>query len=238
MVLGRGVRLSTAPHGLPILSTAEAAAGPYDRILAIGTLADITAIAAACPGRAIAFAGRNELSALFALDPGPVAARRRLEQGTPHPADLGWLHLGSTVSPFLGHVVVGAGARFRAGFPWGGRAGEVRIVVGRSLEVAGARSVVVSNTQRLGSSVVAPRAAIDDGRLDLMVLSGPSIDLMRLRPALRHGLHERSPLARRATASFCEARVPDSWRVRADGVVVGCGSFTVTVDPGRVTLLV
>lgn len=238
MVLGRGVRRSAASSGLPVVSTAEAAAGPYDRILVIGTLAEVAALAATCAGRAIAFAGRSELSALFALDPGTVAARRRLQHGTPHPADIGWLHLGSRVWPFLGHVVAGAGGRLRAGFPWGGRAGEVRMVAGRTLEVAGARSVVVSNTQRLGTSVVAPRAAIDDGRLDVMVLSGPPIDLMRLRPALRHGLHERSPLVRRATASFCQGQVPDTWRVRADGVVVGCGSFTATVEPGRVTLLV
>jgi hypothetical protein len=237
VVLGRGVRRDAAPPGLPVVLPNKAASGGYDRLLIIGSLADVAALAAACPGPAIAFAGRHELSALFAIDPTPTAARRRLEHGTPHPADLGRLYLGTTTVPFLGHVLAGAGARLRVGFPWAGRPGEIRIVAERTLATA-ARTVLVSNIQRLDISAVTPRAAINDGRLDVTVLSGPAVDLLRLRPALRHGLHERSPLVRRTTITQCEAIVPERWRVSADGVVVGRGSFGVTIEPGAVTLLV
>jgi len=238
VVLGRRVRRDMAPPGLPVVPPGEAASGRYDRLLIIGSLAEVAALAAACPGRAIAFAGRHELSALCALDPNPTAARRRLEDGTAYPADLGRLHLGSTTVPFLGHVLAGAGARFRLGFPWAGRPGDIRIVAGRTLEIAAARTVLVSNTQRLGISAVAPRAAVNDGRLDVTVLSGRAVDLLRLRSSLRHGLHERSPLVRRTTITQCEAIVPERWRVSADGVVMGRGSFGVTIHPGAVTLLV
>ncbi|MBI5156419.1 MAG: hypothetical protein HZA58_00245 [Acidimicrobiia bacterium] len=238
VVLGRGVRGGAAPAGLPVVSPGEAPSGRHDRLLVIGSLAEVAALAAACPGRAIAFAGRHELTALFALDPGPTAARHRLEHGTVHPADLGWLHLGGTTVPFLGHVVAGAGTGLRCGFPWAGRPGPVGVIAGRAFEVAAARTVIVSNVQRLGGFTVAPRAAIDDGRVDISVLAGSAIDLLRLRPALRHGLHERSPLVRRATASECQGVVPDRWRVSADGVTVGRGSFGVTLHPGAVTLLV
>jgi len=135
VVLGRGVRRDTSPPGLPVVPPNEAASGRYDRLLIIGSLAEVAALAAACPGRALAFAGAHELSALFALDPSLTAARRRLEDGTVYPADLGWLHLGSMAVPFLGHVVAGAGARLRVGFPWAGWPGEMRIVAERTLEI-------------------------------------------------------------------------------------------------------
>jgi len=238
VVLGRGVRLAADLVGLPAVSPTEAAAGGFERLLVIGSLAEVAALAASCPGTAVAFAGRHELSALFALPEDPAAARHRLDQGTPYRADLGTLHLGNTTVPFLGHVVAGAAGMFRRGPTRPGRSGDVRVVGERTLEVAGARTVVVSNVQRLGISVVAPRAAINDGRLDLTVLSGRTLDLIRLRPALRHGLHERSPLVRRTTTDGCQVQVPDRWPVRADGRVIGRGGFGVTIDPGAVTLLV
>ena len=212
--------------------------GRFARLLVCGSTAAVAAVAAVAPRAAISFAGAPELTALFAIDPSPEAARTRLESGTEYPADLGLLHQETGSRPFLAAVGAGGAAATGPRFPWASRRGPVTIRGKRNLEVGLARAVIVANTQRLGPWLVAPRAAVNDSRLDIQVLSGSAIDLIRLRPALRLGLHERSPRVRRTSVVECEVIVPKSWRVVCDGAAAGRGPFRVSLQPKAATLLV
>jgi hypothetical protein len=204
----------------------------------IGSTADVAAVAAAAPGTPLAFAGAPELCGLFAVEPSLRSATSRLDAGTEYPADLGHLHLPGLSRPFLATVTAGGGSVAGVGFPWAHASGAVTLEGRHTVRVEGARAVIVANTQRLGRWIVAPRAALNDARLDIQVLSGPMSQILRLRPAIRMGQHERSSRVRRLTAAECHVLVPSRWRVRCDGVVVGSGPFRVSVDPLATALLV
>jgi len=241
VVLGPGVRrLPGVLADLPVTTRDELAADPerYARLVVCGSTAAVAAVAALAPRAAISFGGAPELTGLFAIDPSPEAARARLEGGTEHPADLGLLQQETGSRPFLAAVGAGGGAALGLRFPWAHRRGPVSIRGSRNLEVDLARAVIVANTQLLGPWLVAPRAAVNDSRLDIQVLSGSVIDLIRLRPALRLGLHERFPGMRRMSVAECEVIIPKSWRVACDGAPAGRGPFRVALQPGAATLLV
>lgn len=241
VVLGKGRRVRPgAVRGLETLTIADVANRPhrYRRLLVIGSTADVAAVAAATPGTPLAFAGAPELRALFALDPSLESATDRLAAGTEYPADLGQLHLPGTSRPFLATVTAGGGSVAGARFPWAHGSGEVTVQGRQTIRVERGRAVIVANTQRLGQWIVAPRSALNDARLDIQVLSGPMSQLLRLRPALRMGQHERSPRVRRLSAAECHVLVPPRWRLRCDGVAVGSGPFRVSLHPLATVLLV
>ncbi len=225
--------------GLDVESVAAFLAEPHtpERLLVLGSTAELAAIAAVCPETTIAFGGQGELFRLFALDPSPASARRRFESGTLYPADLGTLRIGESARPFLVGVGAGslAGQSWRA--PWAHRSANIEVEGNRAIQAA-ARGLVVMNAQHWGHWNVSPRGAINDGRLEVQVFHGSMTALLRLRPALRSGLHERSPLVRRGTSDGFRVVVPGDWVVACDGVRAGRGSFSVTLAPGAVTLLV
>ncbi len=238
--MGRGVRPGSQDlAGLDVHSIAAFLAQPAvrDRLLVLGSTAELVAVAAAAPNTAIAFGGTGELFRLFALDPSPAAARHRLESGTSYPADLGVLALGTVSRQFL--VGVGAGSLAGPGWrtPWGQRRRPVGVEGQRAIK-ATARGLVVMNAQHWGRWHLAPRAAINDARVEAQVFDGAMTALLRLRPALRHGLHERSRLVKRTTSDHFRVTIPVYWAVSCDGVAVGRGPFTVSLLPAAVTLLV
>lgn len=228
--------------GLHVFSLAEYLRRRPDAdagLLVVGDTADLAAVAATTAAP-IAFAGAGDIAAMFALDPSLPAARQRLESGVAYPADLGWCRLGASERPFLGGVAAGGAAHRGSGFPWRAPSGEVAIRGEARSEriVAGARGVFVLNGQRLSGRVVSPRAAMGDGRLDLLVLAGTPLHLWSLRRAIIRGLHLAAPGVHRISRTGAEISVPDSWPVRCDGRVLGRGRFEVRVDPGVVMLLV
>ena len=85
---------------------------------------------------------------------------------------------------------------------------------------------------------MAPRAAINDARLEFQVFAGPILTLWGLRRAMSLGLHGRHPGVTRLTATAADVEISEPWTVRCDGIQVGRGGFRVRVDPGRATLLI
>lgn len=238
--MGRGVKPTRADlSGLDVTSVAAFLADPNppERLLVLGSTSELAAIAGVCPETAIAFGGRGELFRLFALDPSAHSARRRFETGTAYPADLGVLRLAGASRPFL--VGVGAGSLATPGWrmPWAHLRADVEVEGPKVIRTA-SRGLVVMNGQHWGRWNLAPRGAINDARLEVQVFHGSMSGLFRLRPALRRGLHERSRLVRRSSAVEFGVRVPSGWVVTCDGVRAGRGSFSVTLAPTAVTLLV
>jgi hypothetical protein len=213
VVLGRGVRMRRGlPPGVPVVARDVflAAPGGAERLLVVGATADVAVVARVANGVPIAFAGARELSRLFALEPSLAAALVRLERGKAYPVDLGVLEIGGTRHPFLGTVAAGAGAAGGFGFPWAGRSSAVTIVGDdRTLEVV-ARAVVVANAQHWGRWTLAPRAAMNDSRLELQAFGGRIIALWGLRRALTLGLHGRTPGVRRLAATAAAVAVPSA----------------------------
>lgn len=241
VVLGRGVRSTKRlPRSLAALPLAAflAAPGEPDRVLVVGATADVAAVAHAAPGIPIAFSGAPELSRLFALDRSVAAALIRLERGTAYQVDLGVVEIGGESRPFLGTIAAGAGSSGGLGFPWAGGTGAIAIAGDRRTVTASGRAIVVANTQHWGRWTMAPRAAINDARLEFQVFAGPILTLWGLRRALSLGLHGRHPGVSRLTATAADVEISASWTVRCDGIRVGRGGFRVRVDPGRATLLI
>ncbi|HAX82888.1 MAG TPA: hypothetical protein DCY40_10025 [Actinobacteria bacterium] len=241
VVLGQGVRpVRDLPPSLEVVPLAEfrAAPGTVQRVLVVGSTADVAAVAAAAPGVPIAFAGARELSRLFALDPSLGTALRRLERGTAYPVDLGVLEIAGGRHCFLGTVTAGAGASGGLGFPWAGRSGPVAIAGDRRTIAASGRALVVANAQHWGRWTVAPQAAMNDSRLEIQSFGGPRVGLWSLRRALALGLHTRHPGVTRMATTVADVSLPASWKVRRDGIPVGRGGFRVHLDPGGATLLI
>lgn len=101
-----------------------------------------------------------------------------------------------------------------------------------------ARAVVVANTQHWRRWTVAPRAAINDSRLEVQAFGGSPLALWGLRRALSLGLHGRHAAVTRVGVGDATIAVPASWTVRCDGVRVGRGGFRVHLEPGAATLLI
>lgn len=239
VVAGRGrdrmASVLAARAGLPV--TDELAS--WDRLLVVGDDADLAAVAGSLggrPGPALAVTGARSLGALFAHDDDALG---RLVAGAEYPCDLIWLAVAGTDHPVVGTVRAGAGATVERAFPWWGPAGSVTIATGaRTVVVESARAVTVANAQVSGPWTVAPRAAVMDGRCDIHAFAGARRRLVRLRPALRAGVHERSPQVRRTTANAATILVPPTWPVSADGRRIGAGPFAVTVARAAFRLLV
>lgn len=241
---GVSIRLARRIGAETDLVVAPAGAHPTaDRALVVGDDADLAMAVVGyldrgCAAPAFALTGPGAMTTLFAHDPGITAGLARLRHGTDYACDLGRLTIAGRRVAFVGMVRAGAGARRDLLFPWCGRAGDVVVAGRRELPVAHARAVTAANAQRSGPWMLAPRAAAMDGLLDIQVFSGPSLALGRLRPALRAGLHERSPRVRRTSATAAEVTVPTDWPVVADGTMQGRGTFRVHAEIRAFRLIV
>ena len=228
-----------ARTGIPVVAFADLPG--LERVLVVGNDADLARAVWACsPERRPAFAlsGPGSVTALFAHDPGSDAALQRLRDGAEYPMDVVVATSGGVSHPVVGVIRAGAGATHPGGFPWWGRSGPVSVTAARDVAVEDARAVTVANGQATGPFTVAPRSAAMDGRFDIHVFSGSRRAGLRLRPALRAGMHERSHLVRRVSADRATLTIPPTWRVVADGVIIGRGPFSAAIEPSAFRLLV
>lgn len=228
-----------ARTGIPVVTPADLPG--HDRVLVVGDDADLARAVWGCPPErrpAFALAGPGSVTTLFAHDPGSGAALQRLHDGAEYPMDVAVATIGGVTHPVVGVIRAGAGAEHPGAFPWWGRSGPVSVAAARDLAVADARALTVANGQVTGAFTVAPRSAAMDGRFDIHVFAGSRRACLRLRPALRAGMHERSHLVRRVSATAAVLTIPAAWRVAADGVVIGRGPFAVAITPGAFRLLV
>lgn len=241
VVVGRSVRrVGDLPPSLEVVPLARfrASPGTLERVLVVGSTADVADVADAAPGIPIAFAGAVELSRLFALDRSLRAARARLERGTPYPVDLGVIEIAGERHCFLGTVTAGAGASGGLGFPWAGRSNSITIAGDRRTMTSPGRALVVANAQHWGRWTVAPQAAMNDSRFEIQTYGGSRLRLWSLRRALALGLHTRHPAVTRFATTAADVSLPSSWKVRRDGIPVGHGGFRVHLGPGGATLLI
>ena len=111
-------------------------------------------------------------------------------------------------------------------------------VDGAPLEVTG-WTVAVSDSGRYGGGMrLAPGAAFDDGRLDVVTVSATSrLRFVRSLPRVFAGTHVRQPSVAVRPAVRVEVDADRPFRVFADGDPVAVLPCTITVRPGALRVL-
>jgi diacylglycerol kinase family enzyme len=173
--------------------------------------------------------GESDLLRMFGLNRDRMLAR--LETGAPYATDLGMCHISASHHPFVGSVCARP-TRWRRLVSTAAVSVDLR---GRTHDLD-AWEVVVANAQHVDGQTIAPRAAVMDGTLDVQVFGGPPTRRPAVRRFRRTGLHLRSGHVWRRSAPTFAISVPASWRIAADLVAVGTGSFSVEIAPGAFDL--
>jgi diacylglycerol kinase (ATP) len=102
-----------------------------------------------------------------------------------------------------------------------------------------AHNVVVANCRFYGGGMqISPKSEPDDGRLDVLVMTGPKSDAYTTLPRMYRGTHlpHRNIAELRASRVTIETDVP--YPVEADGEVLGTTPATFEVIPGALRLKV
>jgi YegS/Rv2252/BmrU family lipid kinase len=90
-----------------------------------------------------------------------------------------------------------------------------------------AMNVVVANGQYFGGGMnVAPRAAAGDGLFDVQVISGARVRAPAVIRRIVRGTHLTHTAVRRTVGKRVAVDIPETWKVEADGEIIGSGSFT------------
>lgn len=100
-----------------------------------------------------------------------------------------------------------------------------------------ALAVIFANAQFFaGGWNVAPRAVVNDGRLDLQIIDCPKTAAIRLVPKIIRGLHLTDRAVRRYSSEGFTVTTGQPWPIEADGDLVGNTPVTVSVVPGALDL--
>ena len=102
-----------------------------------------------------------------------------------------------------------------------------------------ARNVVVANCRFYGGGMqISPKSEPDDGKLDVLVMTGPKSDAYTVVPRVYRGTHlpHRNIAELRASRVTVETDVP--YPIEADGEVLGTTPATFEVIPGALRLKV
>jgi len=100
-----------------------------------------------------------------------------------------------------------------------------------------ALAVIMANSQFFaGGWNVAPRAMLNDGRLDLQVIDCRKRDAVRLVPKIVRGVHLTDRAVRRYSTPGFDLRTSSPWPVEADGDLVGNTPVQVSVIPAALDL--
>jgi hypothetical protein len=255
LVVGRERRRDgPAPRGVEVVPVRRAdlfdtarslIEGGTRRFSVVGSDADSATVVAAAvaAGSRIALTPaprrRSDLLDMFALSPGGHV--ERLIAGTPYPIDVGVIASPAGRRIFLNSVTAGAAAGRPTLFPWWPpllARGTVSVSGRRRRSADRAVAVFVMNGQRWGANTVAPRASLGDGAVDIQIVAGRRRDIAGARSALRRGLHATTPMITRVSVDEAEVSIPPAWRVHADRRMWGRGSFTVSVIPDALDLLI
>lgn len=100
-----------------------------------------------------------------------------------------------------------------------------------------ALAVIMANSQFFaGGWNVAPRAMLNDGRLDLQVINCRKREAVRLVPKIIRGLHLSDRAVRRYSTPAFSLSTGVPWPIEADGDVVGNTPVRVSVTPAALDL--
>jgi hypothetical protein len=231
------IRIAGSIEGArPVPLSAQSLSVASEGVVVAGSDADLAAAAflAIEAGRdtplALAPNGKSDLLRMFAVD--PADAIDRLDTGERYRCDLGLCTVGGVLTPFLAHVVAGPGRLGRTVGP----SAPISVSTPDRVHDTTGWAVIVANAQHLGADVVAPRAALMDGVLDLQVVGGSPMRRHRIRRLRTRGFHIRQREVWRRSASAADIAIPSRWRVKIDGVIGGAGPFSVRVAPSAFDL--
>lgn len=114
---------------------------------------------------------------------------------------------------------------------------QTRIDLGDRVHEGPALAVIFANAQFFaGGWNVAPRALLNDGRLDVQVINCKKPEAVRLVPKIIKGLHLTDPAVRRYSSPGFTLATSLPWPVEADGDLVGNTPVKVSVLPGALDL--
>ena len=246
---------------------AREAAGSYDAVVALGGDGTVGACAAgladAGPGEPGAMAalgvipagGGNDAARSLGLPSDPLAAAGLLAQLRRRPADL------ATVAGRCYLNVAGAGfdsevnrvANQRLGWAGNrpryvgavlaelvvGRTAAFELVLdGRPVPVAGWLVAVANGPSYGGGMRVAPRASLDDGLLDVVVIQEiGKLEFLRTFPKVFSGRHVEHPAVAVHRAARVDLDADRPLAVYADGEPAGTLPATFEVRPAAITVL-
>lgn len=109
-------------------------------------------------------------------------------------------------------------------------------LVGRQ-HLGNALAVIMANSQFFaGGWNVAPRAMLNDGRLDLQIIDCRKRDAVRLVPKIIRGLHLSDRAVRRYSSPGFDLHTGVPWPIEADGDLVGNTPVRVSVIPAALEL--
>jgi len=113
---------------------------------------------------------------------------------------------------------------------------DVRVDCDGTVIDAIAWNVVIANGQFFGGGMnVAPGATTGDGEFDVQVFAGPRREAPLVIRKVTRGTHLSHAGVERTSGRAVTVGVPETWLVEADGEILGHGSFTVEVIPGRLS---
>ncbi|MGQ0848789.1 MAG: diacylglycerol/lipid kinase family protein [Actinomycetota bacterium] len=114
---------------------------------------------------------------------------------------------------------------------------EVELDIGGRRHQSPALAVIFANAQFFaGGWNVAPRATLNDGRLDLQVINCRKREAGRLVPKIIRGVHLTDRTVRRYATPGFRLVTSQGWPIEADGDLVGNTPVTVSVLPGALDL--
>jgi YegS/Rv2252/BmrU family lipid kinase len=114
---------------------------------------------------------------------------------------------------------------------------DTRIDLGDQVHESRALAVIFANAQFFaGGWNVAPRAVLNDGRVDLQVINCKKPEALRLVPKIIRGVHLTDRAVRRFSSPAFTLTTSIPWPIEADGDLVGNTPVKVSVVPGALDL--
>ncbi|GAA2149994.1 diacylglycerol kinase family protein [Nocardioides koreensis] len=269
---GATVDVTYSPGPKAMVSLVGEAVGRGDVVVSVGgdgMLSSLAGLVADGGGTlAVLPAGRgNDFARMLGLPADPVGQARLLLEGSVRRVDLLSLSLpGAPPRVVAGSVYSGVDARAaelvdrahrlprRLQYPYAAlrslatyRPGRYRVSVDGVEREHSAATVVVANSAYYGQGMkIAPAAAVDDGRLDVVVIEAASrLELMRSLPKVYDGSHVALPEVTVLTGTRVELRarsrmpVPVGGDGEPLGVLPGLGDDPATVEllPGALSIV-
>lgn len=176
---------------------------------------------------------RSDLARMFRFD--QVAIESRMDSGVPYRCDLGLVASPDRVVPFVAHAVVSRSGRLA---PWWARRRRLRIDRDGRMEERSVSTAVMANAQHLDANVIAPRAALMDGRGEVQFFEGSPFGRAAAQRLMERGLHLRHPAIHRRPFTELALGAPASWRLAADGRGTGPGPWRVRIEADAYSLWV